>query len=283
MRTKCLLCGSMENKVIFRELGIDILQCIRCGHIFSSYEIDQNYDGYFGYEKMQVNADTFWADEAHAKMYDDFCRRFIIGRHGRLLDVGTGLGCFVKRISGYTGWETYGYEISPVAVDFARNNYRLENIFCGRVEESNFPTDSFDIITLWDVIEHIPNPESLLSYLRSLLKNDGILFVHTPNAKVIVFVAKLTKMLFGMKTNKHYLEARDHMNLYSMKTMAILLHRNDFTKVKFIHLDPIQSIAGSRSELLKFFKNSYVNLARFFSVISFGRFNFDNLFVVAQK
>ncbi len=279
------MCKSSKNKVIFEEFGIDILQCVNCGHVFSTYERRQDYEGYFGSGIINATDDFFWADEAHRLMYDDFCRRFIVGtKEGRrLLDVGCGLGFFVKRISNFPKWDVFGYEISPAAVDFAKNKLGLKNIFCGKVEDSNFKKQSFDIITLWDVIEHIPDSSPLLSYLHSILKNDGILFMHTPNVKVMLPMAKLTKLLFGMKRNLHYLEAKDHMNLYSVKTIRMLLQNSGFNKVAFIHLSPIQSVAGSKSKYLRFIKNLYVVFSRLLWTMTFGRINMDNLFVVAGK
>lgn len=200
-----------------------------------------------------------------------------------MLDVGCGLGFFIKKFSAFPGWKVFGYEISQASVDFARSKLGLKNVFCGRVECSNFEKHSFDIITLWDVIEHIPNPDQLLLYLNSLLKKNGILFMHTPNVKVMLPIARLTRALFGMKPNFHYFEAKDHVNQYSMKTITLLLQRNGFNDISFIHLYPIQNAAGSKSRFLLFVKNAYFNLSRFISVVSLGRINCDNLFVVAKK
>jgi 2-polyprenyl-3-methyl-5-hydroxy-6-metoxy-1,4-benzoquinol methylase len=282
MSKKCYLCNSLKNKVAFREFETDILQCIDCGHIFSSYERDQDYDGYFGYEEIGSSGDFYWG-EAHERMYDDFFRIFISGKNGKLLDVGCGLGFFIRKFSGFPQWQVFGCEISRASVDFAENKLNLKNVLCGRVESLNFEKHSFDIITLWDVIEHIPNPDQLLSYLNSLLKKNGVLFIHTPNIKVMLPVAKMTKALFGMNPGLHYLEAKDHVNQYSAKTISSLLRRNGFGDINFIHLHPIQSVGGSRSRILRFIKNSFFNLSRFLYMISFGRINFDNLFVSAKK
>ena len=157
MKNICVVCNGSENKVVFQEFGIDILCCTNCGHVFSSYNASQDYDGYFGTDHVE-SEDQFWWSEAHKEMYDDFCQRFIAGKDGKLLDVGCGLGYFVRKVSDFSSWQVYGYEISKQAVDFAKTKLKLPNVFCGRVEESGFAKGSFDIITLWDVIEHIPIP-----------------------------------------------------------------------------------------------------------------------------
>lgn len=216
-------------------------------------------------------------------MYDDFCEKFIIGKSGKLLDVGCGLGYFVKYISAFLDWDIFGYEISEPAVNYAKNNLGLKNIFCGRVEDSGFSEKYFDVIALWDVIEHIPNPKPLLSYLKNILKDDGILFIHTPNVKIQLPKAKIKKLLFGKKEGGHYLEAKDHINIYSTKTIKRLLKQAGFGNVKFIHLHPIQSVSGSKSVLKKGLKNFWFNLAKFIHFITGNKMNLDNLFIVARK
>ncbi|MFQ5965420.1 MAG: methyltransferase domain-containing protein [Candidatus Scalinduaceae bacterium] len=281
MNSKCVICGSPDKKVVFKEFEVDILKCINCGHVFSSYKAEQDYDGFFGQE-VESN-DHFWWNEAHEKMYADFCNRFIIGKSGRLLDVGCGLGYFVRTMVSFPTWQTFGYEISKAAVEFAINSLKLDNISCGKVEASNFPEKYFDIITLWDVTEHIPHPDSLLSYLSSILKDKGFLFIHTPNNKIQIPKAKLKKLLKGMKRGISYLEAKDHINIYSMNTIKKVLQRNGFNNVKFLHLHPIQSISGNRNPLLKFIKNLWFYCSKIIFTITFRCININNLFVIAKK
>ena len=208
MNRKCIICGESRSDVVFEEFDIDILGCQTSGHVFSSYQADQYHNGYFGEEV--ASEDQFWWDQAHEKMYDDFCDRFMVGKSGELLDVGCGLGYFVRRISSFPNWEVVGYEISKAAVEFAQDKLGLENVLHGRAEEADFPERNFDIITMWDVIEHIPNPDPMLSHLSSLLKDDGFLFLHTPNVHIQLPKARITKLLRGMNPRLHYLEAKDH-------------------------------------------------------------------------
>lgn len=282
MAKKCLICGSEGSQTVWREFGVDILRCRVCAHVFSAYAGEDNYAGYFGEEDLSEE-DYFWWNEAHQAMYDDFCRRFIAGRSGRLLDAGCGLGYFVKKISAYSAWQVFGYEISQPAVNFARRKLGLPNVFCGRVEESGWPPKNFNIITLWDVIEHLANPGSMLTHLSFLLADDGFLFIHTPNIKIQLPKARLKKLFKGVKEGTHYLEAKDHLNIYSPGALTKILNQNGFKRVEFVHLKPIQSAAGSKSIFLKFIKNFWY----YFSVIVFKasaeKINLDNLFVVAKK
>lgn len=278
----CIICKSDKNKAVFSEFGIDILKCLDCGHIFSSYDFKDNYDGYFGYGNINPE-EKYWWDEAHYEMYDDFCRKFIINKKGRLLDAGCGLGYFVKKLSQHPSWEVCGYEISKNAVGYAKKHLNLNNVFVGRIEESDLPQKYFNIITLWDVIEHIPHPDLLLSRLFFFLADDGFLFIHTPNAGVQLFKARLKKFLKGMDNNTHYLEVKDHVNIYSPSKLRQVLSRNGFKNIEFIHLKPIQSVSGSRNRLLKYLKNFWFYISLLLYKLSWGRINTDNLFVVAKK
>jgi SAM-dependent methyltransferase len=281
-RSACVVCGSAERDIVFHEFGVDVLQCAECGHVYSSWSGGQDFDGYFGTEPIEPAGQQYW-NEQHARMYDDFTRRYLTGRRGRLLDVGCGLGYFVQRVAAVPGWEAYGYEISPQAVVYARETLGLATVFCGKVEESDFAPRTFDVITLWDVIEHVPEPDPLLAYLCSLLTDGGMLCMHTPNATIQIPKAKLKRRLRGMKPGLHYLEARDHVNLYRVPTLRRVLTRNGFRRVRYIHLSPVEGVAGAHGLPARLLKRAwYVTAVALFHA-SLGRINLDNLFVVAQR
>lgn len=277
----CVICGHSDSTIVFDEFGVDVLRCRRCGHVFSSYEADEHYDGYFG--DRVTSGDHFWWNEAHARMHADFCDQFLVGRAGSLLDVGCGLGFFVKRASSYREWHVSGCDTSRAAVEFAQRELCLKDVRCGPVETCGFEEKHFDIVTLWDVLEHIPDPDPLLSFLRTLLTEDGMLFIHAPNVRVQLPKARMTRLLRGMDPALHYLEAKDHVNLYSMSTIRQVLRRNGYGNVEFIHLRPIQSLAGSRNRVLTLAKNTAFRVSKMLFYVSLGRLNLDNLFVLARN
>ena len=176
---QCLMCGGLQHRPIFNEFGIDILRCRACQHVFSSFRADPHYDGFWG--EGVAESDLWYWQEARSSMYQDFCERFLMGRSGRLLDMGCGLGFFLHAMAPYATWEAYGCEISPVAVRYARETLGLTNVICSRLEEADVPQSSFDLITMWDVIDHIPRPDPLLRRCHALLREGGICFMRTPN------------------------------------------------------------------------------------------------------
>jgi 2-polyprenyl-3-methyl-5-hydroxy-6-metoxy-1,4-benzoquinol methylase len=275
----CLMCGGRQHRPIFNEFGIDILRCRACQHVFSSFDADPHYGGFWGEEV--VESDLWYWQEARSPMYQDFCKRFLSERSGRLLDMGCGLGFFLQAMAPYTHWKAYGCEISPVAVRYARETLGLTNVICSRLEEADVPPSAFDLITMWDVIEHIPRPDPLLRRCHALLRAGGICFMRTPNVVIQLLRARLKKRLWGMQPGVAYLQAHDHAHHYSMATIRKLLERNGFSRVQFIHLRPVQRV--SRGGALRGAQNVGFEVVRALAMVSRGHMNFDNLFVLAYK
>ncbi|MGC8947356.1 MAG: class I SAM-dependent methyltransferase [Anaerolineae bacterium] len=96
---------------------------------------------------------------------------------GRLLDFGCADGFFLE-LARIDGWEVFGVEVSrPMAEEASR---RLGIPIAPSLEE--LPQQSFDAITLWEVIEHLPEPMATLTQLRERLRSGGVLMLSTPNA-----------------------------------------------------------------------------------------------------
>jgi 2-polyprenyl-3-methyl-5-hydroxy-6-metoxy-1,4-benzoquinol methylase len=271
----------VQHRVVFTEFGIDILRCKSCGHVFSSFRADPHYAGFWG-DDVAPGEHHYWS-KARARMHRDFFERFIEGRAGRLLDMGCGLGFFLKALAPYREWEAHGYEISPAAVRHARERLGLANVTCGPLECADLPRGSFDIITMWDVIDHIPQPDPLLAKCRALLKEDGILFIRAPNVAVQLPRARLLKAVGGIRSGRKYLQGTDHPHHYSARSMRKLLNRNGFPDPVFIHMHPIETGVGWRAAFVNPVKNIFFHMLRALAVCSGGYLNYDNLFVIAQK
>ena len=98
---------------------------------------------------------------------------------GRLLDIGCGVGVFLE-LARARGWQVTGVDISDYAVQHAREQRGLD-ARCGVLRDMQFNDGSFDVITMWDVIEHLPDPLAELREVRRVLRQDGCLLINTPN------------------------------------------------------------------------------------------------------
>jgi SAM-dependent methyltransferase len=92
---------------------------------------------------------------------------------GTLLDFGAGAGSFV-RVARDAGWDAIGVERSDTARSKAKSVYDVSLL-------EELPDIEYDVITLWDVIEHLRDPEAMLRMLRKNLKPGGLIFVETGN------------------------------------------------------------------------------------------------------
>ncbi len=100
-------------------------------------------------------------------------------KSGKILDYGCGDGSFLKFMQDHN-FSVLGYEPNNKASKIASLKIGEKNIVSSL---ENIENNSLDIITLWHVLEHIPNPEEILSQLKSKLKENGILIIAVPNYK----------------------------------------------------------------------------------------------------
>ena len=103
---------------------------------------------------------------------------------GRILDVGSALGTFLKIAEG-RGWSPQGVEISRFASEFARRERGL-TVFNGDLADFVAPEGSFDAITFWDSIEHVMTPRPNLETATRLLRRGGLMFLTTDNFDCLV-------------------------------------------------------------------------------------------------
>jgi 2-polyprenyl-3-methyl-5-hydroxy-6-metoxy-1,4-benzoquinol methylase len=148
------------------------------------------------------------------------CREVIrrAGTSGSILDVGCATGNFLNGMKR-RGWTCHGVEPSPQAVKYARERFGLD-VLEGLPEQADYPAASFDVITLWDVFEHLPEPGPFLDRSRPWLKKDGWISLTLPNAKA------WERALFG----KYWAgwDVPRHFNIFTPKTIMRILHEHQF-------------------------------------------------------
>jgi len=102
---------------------------------------------------------------------------------GKLLDVGCGNGVFLHRMHKL-GWSVTGIDFDPKAIENCKKLYGADLTFMNTdLSGARFPDNSFDAVTMSHVIEHVPDPVSLLTETRRILKAGGRLVITTPNIR----------------------------------------------------------------------------------------------------
>ena len=141
---------------------------------------------------------------------------------GNLLDIGCGAGFFLN-FAKERGWNCHGLEILPEYIKFAQENFALDNIRLESLDDSlSYDTNTFDVITLWDLIEHLRNPLDCLKRIHHAMKPGGLLVMWTPNVKNAVF---LKENWVGYETLQHfYFFSRDSLNQMLEKAGFKIVH-----------------------------------------------------------
>jgi 2-polyprenyl-3-methyl-5-hydroxy-6-metoxy-1,4-benzoquinol methylase len=101
-------------------------------------------------------------------------------RHGRLLEIGCGTGLFLEEILRSNRWEVVGVEPSRETAQYVHRNLMIP-VHDQQFSDVDFEDSSFDVIVLWNVLEHLRFPVQDLHKIHRLLKPDGLLVFSIPN------------------------------------------------------------------------------------------------------
>ena len=236
----CFNCGSYKFKTLFlgkdRMFGLPgefmVDECIDCGQIsthpeLSNEEIEKYYptDYLLFTSAIEDEKNRFKRfDRKHG--LDLRCRAVISNskvKQGRILDIGCATGIFLHGMQ-LRSWECFGIEPSFHAADYARTRFDLQ-IITGYLKSEQFPDSFFDVITLWDVFEHLPSPIDTLNIINMILKPGGLLVITTPN--IDSWTSKIFgKFWAGWELPRHY-------HVYSPRLLKSLLQKTGFDFSKF--------------------------------------------------
>lgn len=234
----CTICGSGKYSVIyvadynlekdkdlaqkFRASGDELLveqlvKCADCGLVFINPRLKSSLVTK-GYEE---GSDEVFVSQAPARerTFSKALKRIekYIPHKGTVLDIGTAGGSFLAAAKK-RGWKVSGCELNVWMAKWGNAHYAL-NIKQGTVFEQHYPAVSFDMVTLWDVIEHTPDPAKVVKECNRILKPRGLLVINYPD--IGSWIAKLMgrKWLFLTSVHLYY---------FTRNTMHDLLERAGF-------------------------------------------------------
>ena len=144
-------------------------------------------------------------------------------------DIGTGAGKFLMEASEM-GFTVSGSELSFTAAAIVENNYGFR-IDTGDYENLGFKNCQ-NSVTMFCVLAHSVNPESLLKSINQSLKKGGVLYFHTPRFCLIDFIAILINFISFGKLNQLLIRriGGDHKRIYSKKSLTYVLRRAGFSE-----------------------------------------------------
>lgn len=176
----CPLCGnSTANRTLF-ELSRPVVECGACNLVFAAPRApDTTYPDYNeSYYQQGVYADYLGDRSAIHRNAGRTLReleQLVNGR--RLLDVGCAAGFFLEAARD-RGWTVCGIDVSTYATEYARQKLHLD-VESGSIESPIRMASEFDVVTLWDTIEHLNRPDLALINIRRLLHPEGVLVLST--------------------------------------------------------------------------------------------------------
>jgi len=237
----CYLCGSGDLTMVYALQEFSVVRCRRCNLTFTllpdQHAAHQNNAECYGAEHW--GRTYFRAKKKLGRRYSHLVQ--LIGTYkqtGRLLDVGCSLGFFLETAREY-GFDAHGVEPVKSAAAFAREVLNLK-VTAGTLEQAKFADDFFDIVCLFDVLEHIPDPLAVLKEITRILKNDGLLVLQCPNIESTM--ANLTQQHW------RWLLVPQHIYHFSRGTISDLLHKAGFHMLSWSAYDDEQEFAGNLVE-----------------------------------
>lgn len=236
---KCNVCDSENFKVLFKVNEHRIVRCRKCSLTYVNPRLkkDKLYDIYnkeyfsneqfnkkkpkeiYGYGLYIKEKDNI--EKSFKKILEDIER---YKKRGQILDVGCATGFFLN-LCKKKRWDAYGVDMSKFAIDYAKKEFGLKNLYHGDLDKINLKKSSFDVITMFDVIEHLEDPKKMLSDINSLLKKKGMVVITTPDS------GSIPAKLLG-KNWEEYKRAREHVYFFSRKTLTKILKKTGFKVVK---------------------------------------------------
>ncbi|MEW6418480.1 MAG: class I SAM-dependent methyltransferase [Nitrospirota bacterium] len=227
--SKCNICQSEDIDNFLKKNYWEFGYCRNCGIVFlknipSDEDIKNIYNNFYFKDGQKFPTEGFKLDNNPA--YINAKKRLKIIREigperGRLLDIGCGTGIFLKIASFF--YESIGFDISRCATELAVKNLGVKAI-CGTIFDIDFRSQLFDVITMWDVIEHLKDPNNYIEKVSQIIRPGGLLVLSTGNIKSLMFRIQ--------KKNWHLLTPPQHLFYFSPQTISVLLKNHGFKIIK---------------------------------------------------
>ncbi len=237
--TRCPACPSARLRsrpfgYSFNNKWLGGFECCECGIIFihpqpTAEEFTQMYaKEYFEGDFRCGHAGSYFDEKTQTSLEDEalIARIKRFKPSGTFLEIGCAGGAFLHAAQK-AGYEVKGVEFSDVAAQLAREKFRLD-VFTGDVVDAQFADNSFDVVFMGDVLEHVPNPLATCNEVFRIMKSGGIFVIECPMQTNTMFsrLGFLAFGLLGKRTTVHL--PPYHLFEYRPASLAGMLRRAGF-------------------------------------------------------
>lgn len=180
---------------------------------------------YYGYPKQPVSLMTRLLGRLALTKFRSRRKRhewFPYRQSGKLLDVGCGGGKFLERMRHF-GWNVTGIDLAADVAQRVQQRTGIK-IYSGTLPHADLKPQSFDAVTMWHLLEHVPDPRGLLKCAADLLRPNGLLVIEVPN------IASWSFAEFG--SNWFGLELPRHLQHFDPQTLPAILPQGCFRNVE---------------------------------------------------
>lgn len=217
---KCLICNSPQLQPLQDYEETHLCKCRSCSFVFSKQipskeELIAHYEGY---------GRNDYLSPITIKRYNEILDEFEKYRKtNRIIDVGCGIGYFLE-VAKERGWEVYGTEYTDQAIEICEGkNISMEQ---GALDPNNYPSEYFDIITSFEVLEHINNPQEELASFYKILRKGGLVYFTTPNFNSL--------LRYRLKSHYDIITYPEHLSYYTPSTIHKVFKKSGFKSIKVL-------------------------------------------------
>ena len=220
---QCLVCNSdkLKNMQAYFDAH-ELVKCKSCGLVFmenipSLEVLNKHYSNYSYSSEGYLSPITVQSYNALLDEFEPYRKT------NKILDVGCGRGWFLEAAKK-RGWDVYGTEYSEEAIKICESN-GLE-MRHGKLNPDTFSSEEFDVITSFEVIEHINNPQEETSHIYNFLRKGGLFYLTTPNFNCY--------LRYYLKADYNIIEYPEHLTYYTRSTLKNLLKNQGFKRDKVL-------------------------------------------------
>ncbi len=226
----CILCKCTNFQQIHQKDKWRYLRCRNCSLVSlyprpTELSLINNYQDYLPDQVLYIYK---WRKMMQPLIDHsaDLIEKTVFTKNKNLLDIGCGFGFFLKTMQD-RNWHVSGIEIADTGRHFAQEKLGL-NVYSQPLAELDFKAHSFDVVTLFYVIEHVTDPPALLKQIHKILKPGGLLLLRWPHSTPII------KILGPFAENLDLYHTPYHLYDFSPATIKFLLNNCGFSQIKTI-------------------------------------------------
>lgn len=278
----CLVCKATEFMPLYDNT---LLRCASCGFVTANMEItsetlQQIYtENYFkGEEYVDYLRDKEILQTNFKKRLRSIYKQLDKSSIKNVVEIGCAYGFFAEVISNdLKDFKYIGYDVVPEAIEYGSKQLK-QNVVCGDYLEAKIEEKASDVF-MWDVIEHLPDPDKFIEKAANELKAGGRIYITTGDIER--FIPRMQKAKWRM------IHPPSHLHYFSKRTLSKLLERNGFKIVNVSYPPVYRSIRLIYYSLFMLRKKYPRFVEKIYQLIP-ARMNiavntYDILFLIAEK